>query len=105
MKTASEFRDGTLALRFIGELDHHAARGAVRELERAVDRYLPVSCIVDMSALTFMDSSGIAVLLKARRRMLELGGVLRVTGLAGQPGRVISAAGLERMIDFDTVSA
>ncbi|NLB29227.1 MAG: STAS domain-containing protein [Clostridiales bacterium] len=104
MKVDSSFDEGTLVLRFSGELDHHAAKSTVRDMERAIDRYLPSACEIDFSPLTFMDSSGIAVLLKARRRMNELGGTLRVTGVKGQPGKVLAAAGLERMIDIGAVA-
>ena len=104
MKVDSSYDGGTLALGFSGELDHHAAKNAVRDLERAIDRYLPSACVIDLSRQTFMDSSGIAVLLKARRRMNEIGGTLRVVGVHGQPGKVLAAAGLERMIDIGAVA-
>ena len=104
MKVESACSEGRLALRFSGELDHHAAKSAVRDIERAIDRYLPGACVIDMSPLVFMDSSGIAVLLKTRRRMSEIGGSLVITGVRGQPGKVIAAAGLERMLQFDTVT-
>lgn len=104
MKVDSSFDEGTLTLRFAGELDHHAAKNTVRDMERAIDRHLPSGCVIDMSSLSFMDSSGIAVLLKARRRMNEIGGTLRVTGVRGQPGKVLSAAGLERMIDIGVIT-
>ena len=103
MKVDSSYDEGKLSLRFSGELDHHAAKNAVRDMERSIDRYLPGSCEIDLSSLIFMDSSGIAVLLKARRRMNEIGGTLRVAGVRGQPGKVLAAAGLERLIDIGTV--
>ena len=104
MKVDSSYDDGTLVLSFSGELDHHAAKNAVRDMERAIDRYLPGACVIDLSRQTFMDSSGIAVLLKARRRINEISGKLRVIGAHGQPGKVLAAAGLERVIDIGTVT-
>ena len=102
MKVDSCYEEGKLSLCFSGELDHHAAKNAVREIERAIDRHLPCACEIDLSTLTFMDSSGIAVLLKTRRRMSEIGGTLLVLGVHGQPGKVFAAAGLERMIDLSS---
>ena len=104
MKVDSAYSDGRLLLRFSGELDHHAGKNAVRDIERAVDRYLPHACVIDMSPLAFMDSSGIAVLLKARRRLNEIGGTLVVTGVRGQPEKVFAAAGLERLINVDAIT-
>ena len=55
---------------------------------------------VDCAGITFMDSSGIAVLLRLWQRMQELEGSIQVTGLPEQPARVLRAAGLQRLIPF-----
>ncbi len=91
-------RNGTLSLRFQGELDHHAAREAMSALSERIDAFLPARCVVDLRGLTFMDSSGIALLLRAEKLMGELGGSLSVSGVQEQPLRVLRAAGLEKRI-------
>ena len=96
---AAHNRDLTLFLS--GEIDHHGARGLLRELEQELDAVLPRSLTADFAGVTFMDSSGIAVLLRLRQRMEALGGSLRVVGLREQPGRVLRAAGLERLISIE----
>lgn len=48
--------------------------------------------------MTFMDSSGIALLIRARQRMQELGGTADVCGAAAQARRVLDAAGLQRYL-------
>ena len=48
-----------------GELDHHRARAVMEELDRQIDLALPRELVLDLSGLTFTDSSGIAVLLRA----------------------------------------
>ena len=58
----------------------------------------PRQLIVDCAGITFMDSSGIAVLLRLWQRMEELAGTIQVTGLPDQPARVLRAAGLQRLI-------
>ena len=92
-------RDLTLFLS--GEIDHHGIRGLVRELDLELDAVLPKDLTVDCAGVTFMDSSGIAVLLRLRQRMEALGGDLRVVGLREQPGRVLRAAGLERILSIE----
>ena len=77
-----------------GELDHHGARAVMEELDRRIDQAQP-------SQLTFTDSSGIAVLLRARRRMGQVRGSMRVVRTPDQAGRVFRAAGLERLIRFE----
>jgi stage II sporulation protein AA (anti-sigma F factor antagonist) len=51
-----------------------------------------------------MDSSGIALIIKARRRAGELGASLRVVGVGRQPGRVLTAAGIDRMVSIEALS-
>ena len=56
---------------------------------------------LDFSGLEFMDSSGIAVLLRAHRQMCRLEGELRVVNVPPQAKRVFQAAGLSRVIRFE----
>ena len=87
-----------LTVSLSGDIDHHRVKGLLQELDREIDEVLPRSLIVDFSAVPFMDSSGVAVLLRLWRRMEALGGEISVTGLAEQPSRVFQAAGLSRLI-------
>ena len=90
-----------LTARVEGELDHHRAREIMEELDRRIGEVRPRALVLDLSALTFTDSSGIAVLLRAQRRMVQTGGSLRVTGAPDQAQKVFRAAGLERLIRFE----
>lgn len=83
-----------------GELDHHGAKQVMEELDRRVEQELPRQLTVDMGAVTFMDSSGIAVLLRAHRRMAQLEGSMSVINVPKQAQRVFRAAGLHRIITF-----
>ena len=92
---------GRLTAHLIGELDHHAARQVMQQLEAHIDAALPGELTVDLSALTFTDSSGIAVLLRAHRSMERLGGNMVVTHTPPQAAKVFQAAGLQRLITFE----
>lgn len=98
MKVLSSYQDGRLTLYLKGELDHHEAAAALRQISRTMDDYLPQDCVVDMGGLTFMDSSGIALLLKISRLMDQTGGRAWVENAANQPMKVIDASGIDRMI-------
>ena len=91
---------GRLVIALCGELDHHAARSVMHEIGSRIDIELPRDCILDMSELSFMDSSGIAVVLKAYKRMQEIGGHIRLENVRQQPMRVFDASGIGRMIDI-----
>ena len=75
-----------------GEVDHHRAR-AIMEVPR--------SLTLDLEGVTFMDSSGIAVLLRAYRRLGELGGAVKVVHVPAQAGKVLRAAGLDKLMEFE----
>ena len=92
--------DRNLLLEFVGELDHHGARTALRELEMAVDAALPRRLVLDLAEVTFMDSSGIALILRAQQRMQLLDGSVLVRSVPAQARRVLDAAGIGRLVSI-----
>ncbi|SHH75466.1 stage II sporulation protein AA (anti-sigma F factor antagonist) [Sporobacter termitidis DSM 10068] len=98
MTVGSMFENGVLTIYLDGELDHHAAKKAVAYIEEKIDTHLPPEIVLDMKSLSFMDSSGIAVVLKTYRRMKEISGKVRVENVNKQPRRVLDASGVERII-------
>ena len=53
---------------------------------------------MDLSGLNFMDSSGIALLIRVSRRIRETGGRMWIENPGQQPKRVIDTAGIDRLI-------
>ena len=94
MQLESAYTDGCLCIRYTGDLDHHAACAAFRETEAFIDRFLPRRCILDFSGVSFMDSSGIAVVLRVKKRMEETDG----DDPAPQSARVLRTSGIERFV-------
>ena len=90
--------DRNLLLELSGELDHHGAKNALRELELAVDAALPRILVLDLAGVTFMDSSGIALILRAQQRMQLLDGSVLVRNVPSQARRVLDAAGIGRLV-------
>ena len=99
MKYKAENRQLTITL--TGELDHHAAKGLMDSIDRCMEQNLPAKTLLDLGGLTFMDSSGIAVLLRAHRRMGQVQGAMRVVNTPAQAEKVFKAAGLEKIIKFE----
>ncbi len=90
----------TLTARLAGEIDHHAAKEIMAELAEQIDAALPEHLVLELSEVTFMDSSGIAVLLNAWRRMGQLEGTMVVSQAPPQADKVLKAAGLDRLLKF-----
>ena len=98
MKYKAENRQLTITLS--GELDHHAARELMESIDRLLEQVLPARPLLDLGELSFMDSSGIAVVLRAKRRMEALSGTLMVVNIPRQAARVLETAGLSRYVDL-----
>jgi stage II sporulation protein AA (anti-sigma F factor antagonist) len=88
----------------MGELDHHGARQTMVEIIDRIDLNLPRSLVLDMSGLTFMDSSGIAVVLKSYKSMKELGGTMLVVNVPRQAMKVLDASGIQRIISISAIA-
>ena len=84
--------DRKLLLELTGELDHQGAAQAIRELELALDAALPLHLALDLSGVTFMDSSGIGVLLNRYKQMKA--GHTSFYGACPQVMRVLKVAGI-----------
>ncbi len=98
MKIYTTENDGYLKLSFTGELDHHGAKTAMKTIDGLIDDALPRNLIMDLSELNFMDSSGIALILRVSRRMSDIGGKAWVENPLGQPLRVLNASGIDRVV-------
>ncbi len=98
MNITGSCQGGVLTLRFRGELDHHVSREAMEALSERIDAFLPRHCVLDLRGLSFMDSSGIALILRAEKKMRQLEGDLCLSGVPEQSLRVLKAAGADKHI-------
>lgn len=98
MKVSCENSGPQIRIFLSGELDHNVAKGVMNSIAGLIDEYLPKECILDLGGLGFMDSSGIAVILRTDRYMAGIGGRTRVENCEGQALRVMDAAGIDRIV-------
>ncbi|GHV34137.1 anti-sigma F factor antagonist [Clostridia bacterium] len=91
-------KDEALVLTLSGEIDHHSARGMMLSIGSLLDARHPLSVALDFSQVSFMDSSGIAVILNCYRRVKEMGGAVEVFGVSAQARRVLAAAGVDKIV-------
>jgi anti-anti-sigma factor len=68
---------------------------AVRLLDDSLGR-----CVVDASALSYVDSAGLTALLDASDRMAERGGSLRLCGVNATVREVLEVTGLAAHFDY-----
>ncbi len=98
MQIYTSYSEGRLTLFVQGELDHHEAKNAIKTIEKLLVEYMPRECVLELSELSLMDRSGIALIVRVFRRLREMGGQAWIENASGQPLKVIDAASIERIM-------
>lgn len=100
MEVRAKSIDRNLLLELYGDLDHLGAKKAMAAVDRAIDAALPRKLVLDFQGITFMDSSGIALILRAQQRMQLLEGAVLICHVPWQARRVLDAAGISRLVSI-----
>jgi stage II sporulation protein AA (anti-sigma F factor antagonist) len=81
-----------------GDIDHHSAEIIRDKLEREFARAGAKNIIFDLKRVSFMDSSGIGMILGRYRALEKLGGEVAVAGVSPEASRVFELSGLQKLI-------
>ena len=100
MQLTSFLENGKLTILLSGEIDHHRAKEFIREITSKVEAYNPNICVLDFGDVTFMDSSGIAVVINALRHMTRIEGSLELDSIGSQPLKVFRASGIDKLVQI-----
>jgi stage II sporulation protein AA (anti-sigma F factor antagonist) len=95
-----EVKNGTLILRLSGELDLKTASDFRSTIERGLLGPQLRNVVVNLSAVSFIDSSGIGVLLGRYKELSQLGGQLVLVGVKPHVKTLLELSGLSRVIPF-----
>ncbi|MGW2741662.1 anti-sigma factor antagonist [Streptomyces sp. NPDC001450] len=88
---------GHTVVEFRGEIDIAAATEITPALDRITDRP-GVRVVIDLRSVEFFDCSGLRLLYRARSRVLERGGRLRLVCTHPLTLRVFRVTGLSRLL-------
>ena len=100
MHFTSFLEEGKLTVALTGEIDHHFAKEYINTIAAKIEAYTPRVCILDFQDVSFVDSSGIAVVINALRSMTQIEGKLLLSGIADQPMRVFRASGIDKLVEI-----
>ena len=87
-----------LIVRIPGEIDHHSAKALREEIDRAIFYHRPKTLSLVLSEVSFMDSSGLGLILGRLARIESLGGTLVIADPTLQILKILRLAGLEKKI-------
>ena len=90
-----------LRLTLHGEIDHHSAVGVRTEIDSIVYEERPQILILDLSAIEFMDSSGLGLIMGRYALMQRLGGEIRLRNPHERIIKIFELAGLSRMVQIE----
>ena len=94
MQFTSFLEDGRLTVALTGEIDHHCAKSYIQAIAAKIEAYMPAVCVLDFRDVTFMDSSGIGLVMGRYKLMKTVQGRIRVENLSPGAYKVMVLAGL-----------
>ena len=100
MYFTSFLENGKLTIALTGEIDHHCAKAYIQIISSKIEAYMPDVCVLDFHDVTFVDSSGIAVVINALRNMSQIEEKLLLSGISPQPMRVFRASGIDKLVEI-----
>lgn len=97
-------KDDKLVVQLMGELDHHSAEEVRNKIDDRIDREKINKLIMNFSGVTFMDSSGIGVVIGRYKKLALRNGAVCVTDVKDSVKRVFELSGMFKIIKmFDSV--
>lgn len=91
-------RGTTLIIKVIGELDHHTAEYVRQKIDSELLKSTTKNIVFDFSELSFMDSSGIGVIIGRYKNVRKLNGRAAVVNAADQIIRILDMSGILKII-------
>ena len=81
------------------ELDHHNSVAIREEIDRHIYGGIVRNIVFDFKNTTFMDSSGVGVILGRHRILKNVGGVIAVTNINKAVDRLFTISGLYKIVE------
>ncbi len=81
--------NNAIHIKLTGEMDAHGCSQIGNELERIIDATIVQHISLDINDVTFLDSSGVGVIVFLFKRLKSSGGSLEINNVNGQPKELI----------------
>ncbi|MBP2032478.1 stage II sporulation protein AA (anti-sigma F factor antagonist) [Clostridium algifaecis] len=104
MNLEFEVKNDKLIVHMIGELDHHSAEEVRNKIDDRLDRDNFNKLILDFSSVSFMDSSGIGVVIGRYKKLNSKAGSICIARVNDSVKRVFELSGMFKIIKlYDSV--
>ncbi len=98
METEFYDKDKLLVLKITSEIDDHNVQEIRRKADYEMERYMPKRVVFDFDSVTFMDSSGIGLVIGRYKFANMIGAKLGVSNLSGSLRRIFDMSGVSKLI-------
>ena len=98
MKESFKRKGNNLVVKLQGEIDFEAVKKLRRRIDVEFDEEKAKSIVFDMTEVTFMDSSGVGMIIGRYKRVSALGGQVKIFGADRTVKRIIELSGLGRIV-------
>ena len=93
-----DIEEGALIASLSGEIDHYAAADMRREIDSAMERSRLKDLVLDYSGVSFMDSSGIGLVMGRYQNVKRKNGTMVVVPGSRYVSRVLGLSGIFSMV-------
>lgn len=101
MKTEYKKEDKLLLLKIEEEIDHHTSEKIRKRVDYEIQVHIPKKVIVDFSNVTFMDSSGIGMLIGRYKLVSMFGGKMSMINVKPTIKKVFEMSGVLKLIPIE----
>ena len=91
------YENGALIARLCGEIDHHIAPKLRSQIDLKCESLRPARLVLDFKAVSFMDSSGIGLIMGRYRCISLLGGRMEIVNIPPTLKKIITLSGIESL--------
>ncbi len=100
MNVEFKITGGKMRVLLKGELDHHCAKKLCETIDFKISVEKPSIVLLDFSGVTFMDSSGLAVVAGRKKLCDKFKIESYITNISGHPQKILKMAGADKLIKF-----
>ena len=90
--------DKLLVFKITSEIDDHSVQEIRRRADYEMERYMPKKVIFDFNSVTFMDSSGIGLIIGRYKFAKMIGAKLAIRNLTESVRRIFDMSGILKLI-------
>ncbi len=100
-KVKFSYENKILTSKIIGDIDHHSAKMVREAIDKELFEKKPVLFLLDLSAVEFMDSSGLGLILGRFTVANDIGAEFRIIKPAPSVSKILDLAGIERLMKIE----